>query len=201
LDIMLPEVDGWDVLMQIKGDADSATSTIPVVVLTARSDTLDRIRGEIEGAIRYLTKPFSPSELRNEVAQALAGDPEPIRRRHVQQGALSELARLERGDAGDTPEGDRSAHPRLTRLEPARSARHATGKAAAAPTPSKLQALSPKQHELLLAVASTLTVSEAADQLSVSRSNVYASLRRIARKLGVRTVTDLVHLARTGELG
>ena len=41
---------------------------------------------------------------------------------------------------------------------------------------------------------------EAADRLSVSRSNVYASLRRIARKLGVPTVSDLVTLARSGSL-
>ena len=41
---------------------------------------------------------------------------------------------------------------------------------------------------------------DAADQLAVSRSNVYASLRRIARKLDVRSVPELVTLARAGGL-
>ena len=43
-------------------------------------------------------------------------------------------------------------------------------------------------------------MSEAAARLSVSRSNVYASLRRIGRKLGTRSVRELIALARAGEL-
>ena len=53
-------------------------------MLTARSDDMDRIRGGIEGAIRYITKPFSVAALRSEVAKALEGEPEPIKRRHAQ---------------------------------------------------------------------------------------------------------------------
>ena len=49
-------------------------------------------------------------------------------------------------------------------------------------------------------VSETPTVSEAAERLEVSRSNVYASLRRIARKLDVRSVPELVTLARAGGL-
>jgi DNA-binding CsgD family transcriptional regulator len=114
----------------------------------------------------------------------------------VQHEALTELARLERGAQND----DGAAHPRLTRLEGGRSVR-SSPRPSAAGTAARLEALSPKQHELLRAVATAASVSEAADQLSVSRSNVYASLRRIARKLDVRSVSDLVHLARAGELG
>jgi DNA-binding CsgD family transcriptional regulator len=66
--------------------------------------------------------------------------------------------------------------------------------------PSQLTGLSPKQYELLQAVSSTATVRTAAEQLGVSRSNVYASLRRIARKLGVKTVPELVTIARQGGL-
>ena len=65
---------------------------------------------------------------------------------------------------------------------------------------AQLESLSTKQRELIAAVASSPTVIEAADRLEVSRSNVYASLRRIARKLGVATVSDLVVLARAGGL-
>ena len=58
--------------------------------------------------------------------------------------------------------------------------------------------MSAKQVELLSTVGKTPTVRQAAEQLAVSRSNVYASLRRIARKLGVRSVPELVSLARQG---
>jgi DNA-binding NarL/FixJ family response regulator len=63
---------------------------------------------------------------------------------------------------------------------------------------SGLTKLSPKQLELIQAVGETPTVREAAERLRVSRSNVYASLRRIARKLGVRSVPELVTMARQG---
>jgi DNA-binding CsgD family transcriptional regulator len=65
-------------------------------------------------------------------------------------------------------------------------------------TAERVRTLSEKQQELLGMVGSTPTVSEAAERLQVSRSNVYASLRRIARKLDVRSVPELVTMARAG---
>ncbi|HSH58660.1 MAG TPA: response regulator, partial [Acidimicrobiales bacterium] len=67
LDLMMPEKNGWQVLAEMKGGEDTAVATTPVILLSARSDELARIRGGIEGAIRYLTKPFSPAEVRAEV--------------------------------------------------------------------------------------------------------------------------------------
>ena len=61
LDLMLPEMSGYEVLEQIRGI--SEPSDVPVVVLTARRDESDRIRGLELGADDYLTKPFSPQEL------------------------------------------------------------------------------------------------------------------------------------------
>lgn len=199
LDVMMPGIDGWEVLAWLKAQADDLLSSVPVLMLTARADTMDRLRGGIEGALRYLTKPFSPTELRDEVRNALLGEPEPQRRKRVQQDSLSELARLERGASGGAIEKPGSARPHLSRLEPAPPAR--TRPAVTTVASGQLAKLSAKQRELLDAVASTSTVSDAAGQLEVSRSNVYASLRRIARKLGVHTVTELVHLARAGGLG
>jgi DNA-binding response OmpR family regulator len=198
LDVMLPEMDGWEVLTRLKAADDELLSSVPVLMLTARTDPMDRLRGGIEGAIRYLTKPFSPSKLREEVRDALGGAPEPVRRRQAQQDALAELARRERGGSGEVDTD--VARPHLTRLEPARVAPSRPQPAPAFP-PGQLNSLSAKQRQLLEAVASSTTVSQAADRLDVSRSNVYASLRRIARKLGVRTVTELVNLARAGGLG
>lgn len=196
LDVMMPEVDGWQVLAQMKAASDPVIAQIPVIMLTARADDLDRIRGGIEGAIRYLTKPFSPAELRAEVAAALAGDPEPVKRRKAQNDALEELARIESG-AVDVMA--RAPRPHLTRLgrvpEPEVARPAATGV-----SPDRLRSLSDKQRELLRMVATTPTVREAAERLAVSRSNVYASLRRIARKLEVRSVPELVTLARSGGL-
>lgn len=61
LDRMLPGVTGDDVLRQLRSDA--ATAAVPVIVLTARRDREDRIKGLELGADDYMTKPFSPREL------------------------------------------------------------------------------------------------------------------------------------------
>jgi len=61
LDLMLPELSGFDVLEQLR--ADDATREVGVLMLTARREEPDRIRGLALGADDYLTKPFSPQEL------------------------------------------------------------------------------------------------------------------------------------------
>lgn len=196
LDLMMPEVDGWEVLSRMKAEA-AHVATIPVVLLTARTDDMDRIRGGIEGAIRYITKPFSLADLRKEVRRALEGDPEPVKRRRAQQGALEELARMERGDRRFAATA--APRPRLTRLESS-APQEPTVPRPSRTSPTAMGSLSPKQAELLAMVSGTPTVREAAERLEVSRSNVYASLRRIARKLDVSSVPELVAMARQGVL-
>lgn len=61
LDIMLPGLDGVQVHRRLR--ADTRTRHIPVIMLTARAQTCDRIAGLEGGADDYLTKPFSPREL------------------------------------------------------------------------------------------------------------------------------------------
>ena len=58
LDVMMPDMNGYDVLRRIR-----AESRTPVLMLTARGDTLDRVLGLEMGADDYLPKPFDPSEL------------------------------------------------------------------------------------------------------------------------------------------
>ena len=58
LDLGLPELDGLDVTREVR-----RTSTIPIVMLTARDDEIDKLLGLELGADDYLTKPFSPREL------------------------------------------------------------------------------------------------------------------------------------------
>ena len=61
LDLMLPGMSGFEVLEQLR--ADDATRDVAVLMLTARREEPDRIRGLSLGADDYLTKPFSPQEL------------------------------------------------------------------------------------------------------------------------------------------
>jgi two-component system phosphate regulon response regulator PhoB len=61
LDLMLPGISGYEVLEQLR--ADDETRDVAVLMLTARKEEQDRIRGLSLGADDYLTKPFSPQEL------------------------------------------------------------------------------------------------------------------------------------------
>ena len=58
LDLMLPKIDGWDVCRQVRAESD-----LPILMLTARDDDVDKIVGLELGADDYLTKPFNPREL------------------------------------------------------------------------------------------------------------------------------------------
>jgi DNA-binding response OmpR family regulator len=58
LDLMLPEIDGWDVCRRLRRESD-----VPIIMLTARGDDVDKIVGLEMGADDYVTKPFNPREL------------------------------------------------------------------------------------------------------------------------------------------
>jgi len=61
LDLMLPEVDGWEVCRQVR--AGKTAPDLPIIMLTARDDDVDKIVGLELGADDYVTKPFNPREL------------------------------------------------------------------------------------------------------------------------------------------
>jgi two-component system alkaline phosphatase synthesis response regulator PhoP len=61
LDLMLPEVDGWEVCRRVR--AGNAAPDLPIIMLTARDDDVDKIVGLELGADDYVTKPFNPREL------------------------------------------------------------------------------------------------------------------------------------------
>jgi len=69
LDLMLPGMSGFDVLEKLR--AHDATKDVAVLMLTARKEEPDRVRGLTLGADDYLTKPFSPAELVLRVAAIL----------------------------------------------------------------------------------------------------------------------------------
>jgi DNA-binding response OmpR family regulator len=66
LDLMIPKVDGWEVCRRLRKD-----SAIPVIMLTARGDEIDRVAGLTLGADDYVVKPFSPRELMARVKAVL----------------------------------------------------------------------------------------------------------------------------------
>jgi DNA-binding response OmpR family regulator len=62
LDLMMPEMDGWEVYQQMK--ADETTRDIPVIVVTAKAQSIDKVLGlHIAKVDDYIAKPFSPQEL------------------------------------------------------------------------------------------------------------------------------------------
>jgi DNA-binding response OmpR family regulator len=80
LDLMLPEMDGRAVIRAVRRDEEAART--PILVLSARSSTIDRIAGLEDGADDYLPKPFSPADLVLRVKSILrrvgpSGDPTP----------------------------------------------------------------------------------------------------------------------------
>lgn len=73
LDLMLPKLNGWEVCKKIR-----ATSQVPIIMLTARTDDIDKIVGLELGADDYMTKPYNPRELVARVKAVLRrGGPPP----------------------------------------------------------------------------------------------------------------------------
>jgi DNA-binding response OmpR family regulator len=75
LDIMMEGMDGWETLKLLK--LEESTRDIPVVMLSARVEPRDKIRGLQEGAVDYITKPFSVKELAETIEAVLARSPSP----------------------------------------------------------------------------------------------------------------------------
>jgi DNA-binding response OmpR family regulator len=199
LDVRMPGTDGWAVLEELKAGSRRDLSEIPVFMVTAADEPEARLRGGIQGALQYITKPFDPRRLVELLEQTLSPSAPSERelRRKVQAGSLEALARYEK--TGSLPDGA-PAEPRvrITRLE------HSPTSPSPAPrirdARERVGELTPKQRKLLEALATRTPVTAVAQQLGISRSNVYASLRRIGRKLGLKGTNELLALLRQGVL-
>ncbi|MCJ7735954.1 MAG: response regulator [Anaerolineae bacterium] len=70
LDLMMPDMDGWEVYQQMKADED--LNGIPVIVVTAKAQSIDKVLGlHIAKVDDYVTKPFGPQELLASVKKVL----------------------------------------------------------------------------------------------------------------------------------
>jgi two-component system response regulator VicR len=73
LDLMMPDMDGWEVYQQMK--ADEELREIPVIVVTAKAQSIDKVLGlHIAKVDDYVTKPFGPQELLESVSRVLEVD-------------------------------------------------------------------------------------------------------------------------------
>lgn len=92
LDVMLPRRDGFSVLRSLHENEE--TSNLPVVLLTARAQEDDQMRGWLAGADDYVTKPFSPIALTDAITTVLQMSPEQRAARRAEQ--LSHLSLMNR---------------------------------------------------------------------------------------------------------
>jgi DNA-binding NarL/FixJ family response regulator len=193
-----PDCRAWDFLELLR-TTESALAAVPVVVIVGVGAWEDGLRGGIEGAVRCLAEPVEAERIVATLDAVLACDAPPVaeQRRRTRQRALEMLAAFEsRGAASDADVHPRFVH--LTRLEhgPVRSVE---------PDPladvrRRVSMLTTKQRGLLHLIEAEGGVTAAAARLGTSRGNVYAGLRRVVHRLGVRDTAELLRLIDSGEL-
>jgi len=86
LDVMMPNMDGYEVARRIRAHGNPTVSHVPIIMVTAKGETEDKLRGFDAGADDYITKPFGPQELLARVRAKI--------RRVESDSSLSPLTRL-----------------------------------------------------------------------------------------------------------
>jgi DNA-binding NarL/FixJ family response regulator len=169
-DIMMPQVDGYQFLKKIRED--SRFKTIPVVFLTAKGMTYDRIQGHRAGCDAYLPKPFDPDELEAIVKNLLE-------RRNVSTESGSNDRKLEQiAQKLEQIEGMLGTKPNIIPTPP----------------PIKIE-LTPREQSVLDLVAQGLMNKEIARELDTSVRNVEKYVSRLFSKTGTNSRTELVRYA------
>lgn len=172
-DIMMPQVDGYQFLKQMRED--ERFQALPVVFLTARGMTTDRIQGYQAGCDAYLSKPFDPDELVAIVSNLLE------RRAAANRAAA--------GD-GDTPDIADMAR----QIAEIRALLTQRGAIAQTPAPVRLD-FTPREQSVLELVAEGLMNKEIARRLETSVRNVEKYVSRLFSKTGTNSRTELVRYA------
>jgi two-component system NarL family response regulator len=169
-DIMMPQVDGYQFLEKLRQDP--RCKSLPVIFLTARGMTSDRITGYQSGCDAYLSKPFDPEELEAIIKNLLE-------RRQNTLNSGSESAKLQeivqeikelKEQIGQSP------HLITT------------------PSPLKIE-LTPREQSVLDLVAQGLMNKEIASRLETSVRNVEKYVSRLFSKTGTNSRTELVRFA------
>ncbi len=171
-DIMMPQVDGYQFLKQLREEPQF--KTLPVVFLTARGMTSDRIQGYNAGVDAYLAKPFDPDELVAIVTNLLE-----------KQNALR--------DAAASDEGHNIAELARQMAE-IRAMLMQKGAIAQSPSPIKID-FTPREQSVLELVVDGLMNKEIARRLDTSVRNVEKYVSRLFSKTGTNSRTELVRYA------
>jgi DNA-binding NarL/FixJ family response regulator len=172
-DIMMPQVDGYQFLKQVREDA--RFKTLPVVFLTAKGMTTDRIQGYQAGVDAYLPKPFDPDELVAIVENLLE-------RRAAQDQT--------RGEDGETPDIADLAN-QIAQIKALLTQRNAIPQ-----TPASIKIdLTPREQSVLNLVTEGLMNKEIARRLQTSVRNVEKYVSRLFSKTGTSSRTELVRFA------
>ncbi|HEY9647230.1 MAG TPA: response regulator transcription factor [Chroococcidiopsis sp.] len=171
-DIMMPQVDGYQFLKQLRDDP--RFQALPVVFLTARGMTSDRIQGYQAGCDAYLSKPFDPDELVAIVSNLL-------QRRAATVKAASD---------GETPDISDMAR-QIAEIKAMLSQRGPIAKTTA---PIKID-FTPREQSVLELVAEGLMNKEIARRLNTSVRNVEKYVSRLFSKTGTNSRTELVRYA------
>ncbi|MFN6567898.1 DNA-binding response regulator [Nostoc minutum NIES-26] len=172
-DIMMPQVDGYQFLKQLREDP--RFQALPVIFLTAKGMTGDRIQGYQAGVDAYLPKPFDPDELVAIVENLL------VRRSAKPQA---------KGEEGETPDIAELAS-QIAQIKALLTQRNAI---AQSPTPFKID-LTPREQSVLNLVAEGLMNKEIARRLETSVRNVEKYVSRLFSKTGTNSRTELVRFA------
>ena len=160
---------------------------LPVIAVADAPDVELRLAMAVDGAVACLARSEGARAVANALAGALASDAVPLE----EQRRRARVAALEAYAAADGPADEGAVRVRLTRLEqgPVRAATPATPEG-----PARLDACTPKQRELIETIVAAGGVTSAALRLGVSRSTIYAALRRIAHRVQLRDAGDLLRL-------
>ncbi len=171
-DIMMPQVDGYEFLRKLRED--SRFKSLPVVFLTARGMTSDRIEGYKAGCDAYLSKPFDPEELEVIVKNLL------------------EKQKLNTQSSGNTPHLEEIAQE----LREIKDKLGQTSNLVTTPPPNKID-LTPREQNVLDLVAQGLMNKEIAKKLETSVRNVEKYVSRLFNKTETNSRTELVRFALT----
>ena len=171
-DIMMPQVDGYQFLKQVREDP--RYKALPVVFLTAKGMTSDRIQGYQAGCDAYLSKPFDPDELVAIVTNLLA-----------RRAAAKETS--ENAESPDIA----ALTSQMARIESLLSGRSSITQS---PSPIKID-LTPREQSVLDLVAQGLMNKEIARRLETSVRNVEKYVSRLFSKTGTNSRTELVRFA------
>lgn len=173
-DIMMPQVNGYEFLAKLKEDP--RYRSIPVVFLTARGMTSDRIQGYEAGCDAYLSKPFDPEELEAIVKNLLSKN------------------RTSTGNGDNSAELEKIAKELVEIKAKLDDKVGKSGGIAVTPPPIKID-LTPREQSVLDLVARGLMNKEIAKELSTSVRNVEKYVSRLFGKTGTNSRTELVRFA------